>query len=586
MGPMRLLPCCGLAALCLCLGQAAGAAQGAVPTCFGETATIVGTEGDDTLVGSAGPDVIVGGGGNDVIFGGAGEDDVCAGGGNDRLDGGADRDFLDAAEGNDRVAGGTGRNFLLPGPGDDEVVGGPNTDFGVYLGSASAVRVDLGAGRASGEGNDVLTEIEHVIGSNRNDVIVGDGGSNTFYGLKGDDRFDGGGDLDVVRYGFLTLFGVNASLAAGKATGEGTDTFIRIEMLGGSEQADVLTGAGGDAEGLFGEGGADILNGLASVDLLEGGPGNDRIEGGAGGDFLAGGPGDDDLRGGPGVDEATYEASTGRVVVDLSRGIASGEGTDRLRGIERVIGSNLGDHLSGAATSDSLLGGDGADVLRGAGGDDYLDGGRGGDSLRGGPGHDYCLDLFGGRGCEVAGVPGILPSRTVSSVKVSTDSSELGVATCIAGGLSVASVDAANKRPPRTSVAPPGRLRPRRPSGPFASLAQDEPERQEVSWQATLFRRDARTRRFVAFRMTRRMTATIARVPGFGGDAELSASLAWTAPDGAPARPTVLSLPPGRYAWAAELLFQGGERVFDWIEPHAYASGAGSRFRPACTFSR
>lgn len=69
---------------------AAPSAQ-AVATCFGQTPTIVGTEGDDTLNGTAGDDVIVGLGGNDVIRGLEGNDTICAGAGDDDV-AGDDRD--------------------------------------------------------------------------------------------------------------------------------------------------------------------------------------------------------------------------------------------------------------------------------------------------------------------------------------------------------------------------------------------------------------------------------------------------------------------------------------------------------------
>ena len=47
------------------------------PTCLGQVATIVGTEGDDLLPGSPGNDVIAGLGGDDVIDSSLGNDVVC-----------------------------------------------------------------------------------------------------------------------------------------------------------------------------------------------------------------------------------------------------------------------------------------------------------------------------------------------------------------------------------------------------------------------------------------------------------------------------------------------------------------------------
>src|SRR5688500_16896443 len=67
----------------------APAAQ-AVPECFGEEATIVGTNGPDNLEGTAGNDVIVGGGGDDVINGNGGDDRICGNDGGDELDVGGD----------------------------------------------------------------------------------------------------------------------------------------------------------------------------------------------------------------------------------------------------------------------------------------------------------------------------------------------------------------------------------------------------------------------------------------------------------------------------------------------------------------
>ncbi len=54
-------------------------------TCNGLNATIIGTEGDDTLNGTWRDDVIVGLGGNDVINGASGNDTICGGTGNDTI---------------------------------------------------------------------------------------------------------------------------------------------------------------------------------------------------------------------------------------------------------------------------------------------------------------------------------------------------------------------------------------------------------------------------------------------------------------------------------------------------------------------
>src|SRR5512134_1612640 len=80
-----------VAAPAILLLSAAATAQTPIPTCGGETATLVGTEGPDVLTGTEGNDVIVALGGDDLVNGG-GEglavDVICGGEGNDTLNAG------------------------------------------------------------------------------------------------------------------------------------------------------------------------------------------------------------------------------------------------------------------------------------------------------------------------------------------------------------------------------------------------------------------------------------------------------------------------------------------------------------------
>src|ERR687894_52395 len=81
-------------------------------TCEGETATIVGTAGNDNnIVGTSGRDVIAALGGNDRISALGGNDLVCGGGGHDQIDGGAGADRLFGHSGVDNIVGGTGNDF-------------------------------------------------------------------------------------------------------------------------------------------------------------------------------------------------------------------------------------------------------------------------------------------------------------------------------------------------------------------------------------------------------------------------------------------------------------------------------------------
>ena len=109
-----------------------GTEVAAGPTCGGEPATIVGTEGDDELRGTPGRDVIVGLGGDDEIGGVDGRDRLCGGPGDDLLYGGRH---------DDRLVGGPGDDFMTGGGGEDALFGG---DGGDYL--TTGERVDGGSG--------------------------------------------------------------------------------------------------------------------------------------------------------------------------------------------------------------------------------------------------------------------------------------------------------------------------------------------------------------------------------------------------------------------------------------------------------
>lgn len=94
-------------------------------TCNGKAATIVGSNGVDTLKGTAGPDVILGRRGSDTIKGLAGNDVLCGAGGNDILLGAGGNDVLVGGNGNDQLTGSAGKDDLDGGLGRDRLAGGP-----------------------------------------------------------------------------------------------------------------------------------------------------------------------------------------------------------------------------------------------------------------------------------------------------------------------------------------------------------------------------------------------------------------------------------------------------------------------------
>lgn len=135
------------------------------------------------------------------------------------------------------------------------------------------------------EGNDAL------VGTPGPDVICGHGGDDVLQGLDGDDVLDGGDGSDVASFDASPCC-IRADLAAGTATGAGTDQLVAVEGITGSAGDDVVRG----------DGGPNLLSGLGGVDLLYGGDGDDVLLGGDGDDWLAGEGGANAPDGGPGAD--------------------------------------------------------------------------------------------------------------------------------------------------------------------------------------------------------------------------------------------------------------------------------------------
>lgn len=163
------------------LSPEAPARLGAAQPC-----TIEGTDGDDVLLGTPGPDVICGNDGNDVLQG---------------LDG------------------------------DDVLDGGDGADTASFDAALCCIRADLAARTATGAGTDQLIGIEHLTGSQGDDVLRGDAGANTLSGLGG------------------------------------------VDLLHGGDGDDSLLGGDGD-DWLAGEGGANALDGGEGADVCAEGVGN------------------------------------------------------------------------------------------------------------------------------------------------------------------------------------------------------------------------------------------------------------------------------------------------------------------------
>jgi Ca2+-binding RTX toxin-like protein len=141
-------------------------------TCEGQTATIVGTSGNDNNIrGTSGRDVIAALGGNDRVSALSGNDIVCGGAGADTVDGGAGADRLIGDESGSTSGGGIDR--IVGGTGNDYINGGARNDF-----------------------LDGSTGNDEVHGSSGNDEVLGSTGTDRLYGEEDDDRLDGGRSRD------------------------------------------------------------------------------------------------------------------------------------------------------------------------------------------------------------------------------------------------------------------------------------------------------------------------------------------------------------------------------------------------------
>ena len=150
--------------------------------------------------------------------------------------------------------------------------------------------------------DNVLEDVENVIGGSSNDSFFGSPGANRFSGGLGNDFFDGatgpdvfegGGNYDTVDYSSRSI---RVAVSIDGAANDGTDADSDgIGEEGDNAQADVecVVGGSGDdllvasddpnfIEGLWGKTGDDVLRGLGGMDTFRGGPGADVMEGGSG----------------------------------------------------------------------------------------------------------------------------------------------------------------------------------------------------------------------------------------------------------------------------------------------------------------
>ena len=243
-------------------------------------ASIIGTNGNDTLNGTPDDDFIDGRGGADIMIGGAGNDVYIVDNVGDQVSEvwGQDQKIQS------RVA------YTLTGGQDIEV-----------LRADSATGLSL-----TGNGRENI-----LIGDIGNDTLAGGAGDDRLSGLAGADVMAGGGGDDVY---FVDSIDDQVIESAGK----GTDIIYSTVSytLAAGQEIERLRVSGTLGLALTGNELDNILSGGVGDDMLDAGSGNDRINGGGGNDIITttgqkaiiqAGDGDDSIR----VDGST--SSRGKV---------------------------------------------------------------------------------------------------------------------------------------------------------------------------------------------------------------------------------------------------------------------------------
>ena len=125
--------------------------------------------------------------------------------------------------------------------------------------------------RVDGLAEDMLRNVENIVGGTGNDSLTGDAQANLFAGRAGTDTLDGGAGIDTADYSEKTLPVVVTLNGATAATvgvgGIAEDTLRNIENIIGGTGNDIVTG---DVL-------ANVLSGGAGIDTLTGGAGIDRF---------------------------------------------------------------------------------------------------------------------------------------------------------------------------------------------------------------------------------------------------------------------------------------------------------------------
>jgi Ca2+-binding RTX toxin-like protein len=431
---------------------------------------IDGGIGDDYLDGGTGNDKLYGDTddsqvGNDIIFADEGDDELYGLAGDDILAGGNGSDSLYGASGNDQLLGDledneNGKDFLQGGSGNDSIAGGKGIDTVSYKTSINGtiVNIDIEKDYVSSEEEPNFTidaaqakdgfgttdsfqfsitvntdtydesldqfvsltrnisgELENIIGSEYDDVLIGNSQENDIQALKGNDLLignagndilDGADDIDTVSYlrdPSSVIVNIDEELNYSNPGGFLHETIVSENPIPTDTEPNFTINPGTAKDGF---GTTDTLKNLENIigsqfdDVLIGNNQNNRIQAADGSDVLIGNAGNDILEGGNGSDTVSYRRDPNAVKVSLEDNFAEDGfgGKDNLSSIENVIGSEFNDTVIGDANDNTIFAGSGNDTVEARNGNDIIFGNDGLDSLQGEQGNDF---LVGGRDADI-----------------------------------------------------------------------------------------------------------------------------------------------------------------------------------------
>ena len=291
---------------------------------------LIGDSGNNLIVAeqTIDPNVIYGGLGDDLVIGGSGSDTIFGGQGDAEIGSpvSPDDDRIFGGAGSDTIYAESGNDLVDAGSGNDAVYGGDGSDR-LYGGEGDDV---LNAGGSRTVSGIVFHETadDLVVGGEGNDVLGAGLGTNTYH-------FDAG-------FGQDTIYLTQASA-------------YEVSQMGlGSESAILRFGAGISAAGI-------VLMRNGNEVVVQHGADQITISG--------------------------YGGSTG-TSIDFVFEDGTTLSAQQLEVLTRIVGSPVGETLSGTNSDDVLDGSGGDDTLVGNAGNDILIGGAGRDILNGGAGDD------------------------------------------------------------------------------------------------------------------------------------------------------------------------------------------------------